>query len=281
MRLVPLIVLGMLCIPRLVFAAAGSVMLEELTWIELRDRVQAGSTTILVPVGGTEQNGPHMVLGKHNVRAKALAGMIATRLGDALVAPVVSYVPEGSLEPPSQHMRFPGTITLPADVFEKTLESAARSFRAHGFHDVVLLGDHGGYQASLRKVADRLNREWARSATRVHVPREYYEAADAGFPALLERGGFSKADIGSHAGLADTSLSLAVDASLVRSARLRDASAPGSAQGVTGDPRKASAELGQAGVELIVTRTAEAIAKVIRARRVAPAPNVRNRESAK
>src|SRR5712671_7931420 len=89
--------------------ASGTVFLEELTWTELRDLIQAGKTTIIVPIGGTEQNGPHMALGKHNARVKALAERIAHALGNALVAPVIAYVPEGAVEPPTGHMRFPGT----------------------------------------------------------------------------------------------------------------------------------------------------------------------------
>ena len=141
--------------------APSTVLLEDLTWTELRDRVRAGTTTIIVPIGGTEQNGPHMTLGKHNARVKALSERIARALGNALVAPVVAYVPEGGVEPPTAHMRFPGTITVPDAAFEKVLEYAARSFRRAGFRDVVLLGDHGGYQKDDQAVADRLNREWA------------------------------------------------------------------------------------------------------------------------
>src|ERR1043166_2532068 len=123
--------------------APQTVFLEELTWTELRDQVQAGSTTIIVPIGGTEQNGPAMVLGKHNVRVKALSARIAAGLGHTLIAPVIAYVPEGNVHPPTAHMRFPGTITIPESVFEATLESAARGFRENGFRDIVLLGDHG------------------------------------------------------------------------------------------------------------------------------------------
>src|SRR6185436_6753946 len=90
-----------------------TVFIEELTWTELREQVQAGSTTIVVPIGGTEQNGPAMVLGKHNVRVKALAARIAAGVGHTLVAPVIAYVPEGNVHPPTAHMRFPGTITIP------------------------------------------------------------------------------------------------------------------------------------------------------------------------
>ena len=70
--------------------------LEALTWTELRGLVQSGKTTIILPLGGTEQNGPHMALGKHNVRVRLLSERIARVLGDALVAPVLAYVPEGS-----------------------------------------------------------------------------------------------------------------------------------------------------------------------------------------
>ena len=91
--------------------ASQSVWIEELTWVEVRDAIRAGKTTLIFPTGGTEQNGPHMVLGKHNYIVKHNAGEIAKRLGNALVAPVLGYVPEGRIDPPEGHMRFPGTIS--------------------------------------------------------------------------------------------------------------------------------------------------------------------------
>ena len=104
--------LGLL--PGVVLAqATDPVFLEELTWTEVRDALAAGSTTVIIPTGGTEQNGPHMVLGKHNYLVRYKAGEVARRLGNALVAPVMAYVPEGDVDPPSGHMRFPGTITTP------------------------------------------------------------------------------------------------------------------------------------------------------------------------
>src|SRR6266550_6429083 len=126
--------------------APDSLFLEELSWSELRYLVGSGKTTILVPIGWTEQNGPHMALGKHNRRVQVLSEKIARALGNALVAPVVAYVPEGGINPPTEHMRFPGTITVPEDTFEKVLEYAARSFKAAGFKDIVFLGDHGSDQ---------------------------------------------------------------------------------------------------------------------------------------
>src|SRR5579871_1924026 len=110
-----------------------SVFIEELTWTELRDQISAGKTTTIIPIGGTEQNGPAMALGKHNVRVKILSEKIALALGNALVAPVIAYVPEGNLNPPTAHMRFPGTITIPDNTFETVLEYAGRSFKLHGF----------------------------------------------------------------------------------------------------------------------------------------------------
>lgn len=234
-----------------------TVLLDELTWTELRDQIGAGKTTVIVPIGGTEQNGPHMVLGKHNVRVKALSAKIARALGNAVVAPVIAYVPEGSIAPPSGHMRFPGTITVPDATFEQLLAAAARSFKAHGFRDIVFLGDHGGYQANEQAVADRLNREWAASTVRVHAVVEYYRLAETGFAQSLKSRGYSEQEIGTHAGLADTSLALAVDPHLVRFDRLQ--SAAGNAAGVYGDPRHASAELGQVGIDAIVAQTVAAI----------------------
>jgi creatinine amidohydrolase len=216
-------------------AAAPSLHLEDLTWPELRDRVAAGTTVVLVPIGGTEQNGPHMTLGKHNARVRVLAERIARELGNALVAPVLAYVPEGRIEPPSEHMRWPGTISIPTAAFEATLEGTARSLQRAGLTDVVLLGDHGGYRASLERVAARV--------PRVQALPEYYRAAR----------------IGEHAGRDDTALTLALAASAVRAdaARARLPSAQG--DGAVGDPRGAGAQEGGAIADRIVRESVAAI----------------------
>jgi creatinine amidohydrolase len=234
----------------------NALQLEELTWTELRARVAGGATTALVPIGGTEQNGPHMALGKHNVRVRFLATRIAQQLGNAIVAPVLAYVPEGAINPPTQHMRWPGTLTIPDAAFEALLQGTARSLRSHGFCHVFLLGDHGGYRQSLDRVAATINREWANTACRVHALPEYYRAASAEHAQALKARGFAAEEIGTHAGLADTSLMLAIDSSLVRSEalsnKLKDS-------GVSGDASRASAELGQLGVDLIVKNSVAAI----------------------
>ena len=237
-------------------APSSSVYLEDLTWPELRAEIQSGKTTILVPIGGTEQNGPQMALGKHNVRAHVLAGKIARALGNALVAPVIAYVPEGDVDHPEGHLKFPGTITVPVGAFEQTLEYAAKSFRLAGFRDIVFLGDHGGYQKADEAVAQRLDREWAAMPVRAYALSEYYRASETEFGQLLKSKGFSEAEIGSHAGLLDTSLMMATDPNLVRADLLAETK-PG--DGAHGDPRRSSAALGQLGVDLIVSRTVAAI----------------------
>jgi creatinine amidohydrolase/Fe(II)-dependent formamide hydrolase-like protein len=236
-----------------------SVYLEDLTWPELRAAIAAGKSTILVPIGGTEQDGPHMALGKHNVRVKVLAGKIADALGNALVAPVIAYVPEGDVDKPEGHLKFPGTITIPPAAFETTLEYAAKSFKLAGFRNIIFLGDHGGYQRDDEAVAQRLDREWAATPVRAYALTEYYRASETEFGQLLKRKGYSEAEIGSHAGLLDTSLMMATDPSLVRPDLLGETK-PG--DGTHGDPRRSSAALGQLGVDLIVARTVAAIGTV-------------------
>jgi creatinine amidohydrolase len=238
----------------------ASVYLEELTWNELRDRVAGGATTLLVPIGGTEQNGPHMVLGKHNVRARLLAGRIADALGQAIVAPVVAYVPEGTIDPPTQHMRYPGTISIPEPAFEATLEATARSLRRHGFCHVVFLSDHGGYRASVERVAARLNRDGARRSPCLALALdEYYRVTQTDYVQALKAKGVAAAEIGSHAGLADTSLALAVDPALVRAAVVAARLPAAQNDGASGDPRRSSADLGHLGVERIVEVSVRAI----------------------
>ena len=250
-------------------AAPPTVFLEELTWTEVRDLIRAGTTTIILPTGGTEQNGPHMTLGKHNVRARALSAAIARALGNALVAPVLAYVPEGGLAPPTGHMRYPGTITLPEGPFEAVLEAAARSFALHGFRDIVFLGDSGENQAGQEAVARRLNRAWAGTPVRVHAIDAYYRASTTGASALFRSRGYQDSELGTHAGALDTSLALAVDPGLVRQDRLRASHEAGAWEGANGDPSRASAEIGRAAVDQIVAQTVEAIRRAV-ARHAAP-----------
>lgn len=241
-------------------ARPANPYLEQLTSQELKERLAAGTATVIVPIGGTEQNGPHMVLGKHNRRVSVLAGMVAQRLGNAVVAPVVSYVPEGAIKPPSGHMRFAGTISLPEPLFEGLLQAAGHSLKQHGFKNIVFIGDHGGYQKSIEKAAAKLNKEWANEpGFKAVAVSDYYRVTQTGYVQDLRQRGFPDTEIGTHAGLADTSLSLAIDPSLVRSNLLLKSATVGEREGVSGDPHRASAELGELAVQRIVAVTVAAI----------------------
>ena len=224
----------------------NTVFLEEMTWMEVREALGAGKTTVIIPTGGTEQNGPHMVLGKHNYLVHYKAGQIAERLGNALVAPVMAYVPEGDVDPPTGHMRYAGTITTPQEIFEQVLEFAARSLAQHGFTDIALLGDSGGNQAGQRSVTERLNREWADTPTRVHHVNDFYPGP--GDPWLREQGETEEA-VGSHASIHDTASLLFLNPDLLRLDKL-GLGVAGDGSGLVGDPSRATAEYGERILEM-------------------------------
>jgi creatinine amidohydrolase/Fe(II)-dependent formamide hydrolase-like protein len=222
-------------------AETAGVFLEDLTWVEVRDAIAAGKTSVIVPTGGTEQNGPHMVLGKHNYLVAHKAGRIARQLGNALVAPVMAYVPEGDIAPPTSHMRFAGTISIPPDVFVRLLEFTARSLRQHGFTDIVFIGDSGGNQDGQKQVAEALNREWASTPARAHHISAYYPGR--GDDWVMSQG-LSAADVGSHAGTHDTSSLMFLNPSMLRFDQMRPGRS-GDGQGHIGDPSKATPFFGK------------------------------------
>lgn len=163
--------------PRLI-PMGESLWTEELTWMDVRDRLAQGYTTILVGTGGVEQNGPYLATGKHNYVLQTVMPYIAREIGRTLIAPVVPFVPEGDIEPtPSGHMAYPGTISLSQATYEALLTDIARSYAAHGFRDIVFIGDSGGNQTGMANVAAALNARWRAegSPTRVHHLPEYYD----------------------------------------------------------------------------------------------------------
>jgi creatinine amidohydrolase/Fe(II)-dependent formamide hydrolase-like protein len=247
-----------LCLPAAAFGM-GPVSLEELTWTELRHKMQEGNVTVIIPVGGTEQNGPQMTLGKHTVRVRLLSEAIARELGNTLVAPALPVVPEGSINPPTGHMKFPGTLTISETAFHSTLSSLAESLKQAGFQRIVLLADHGGNQKTLSRVAEELNRKWASSSTRVLALTDYYHASQADYARQLKSQGYTLDAIGEHAGLADTSLMLAIAPHEVRSSPDLSLLSPGEADGSRGDPKGATAELGQWAVKHILNTSVKAI----------------------
>lgn len=230
--------------------AAPPVFIDELTWTEIRDRMLAGTKTVIIGTAGQEQKGPHMVTGEHKYVLQHTTERIARTLGDALVAPIITYVPEGSWELPLRgHMAKAGSITLPEDRFIELLVHAAKSLRAGGFTTVILIGDSGGNQNGMKAAADQLNAAWKDAGGRAMFIGDYYTKSAADIRTYLGGLGFSLDAIGSHAGMVDTSELLFVNPALVRRDRL--APSGGSADsGVNGDPTKATAALGKSLVQI-------------------------------
>ncbi len=256
----------------LALAAAGAAFAAEvetglMTWTEIRDAVAAVKTTIIIPTGGTEQNGPHMITGKHNLIVAETARRIAGKLGDALVAPVLAYTPEGDIATREGHMAYPGTISVPPETYARVLEAVASSFRAHGFKTIVFLGDSGPNQEPQRGVAQALSQRWGAEGMRVLNADNYYMAN--GQIDALKAEGETDATIGQHAGIRDTSELMAVAPSGVRLDRRA-----ADKDGVSGDPARASPERG----EKLLALKVDAAVKEIQAARTAaaataPAPN--------
>ncbi len=232
------------------------LQMKDLSWIEIRGLVNCGTSTVIVPTGGIEQNGPQMVLGKHDYIVSFAAEKIARELGNTLVAPIVSFVPQGNYAPPSGNMLFPGTIGIEEKTFELLLDNIARSLKLAGFKQILFIGDHGQSQAAQAKIAAKLSAEWAKEDIKLSHIGSYYE--DKPQYQWLEKKGWSVAKIGVHAGLIDTSELLAVHGSSVALSQV-----PGETdlalQGASGAPERATAELGK---ELLELRIGAAIGEI-------------------
>jgi len=155
---------------------AKSIWLEEMTWMDVRDAMKAGKTNIIIASGGIEPNGPWLVTGKHNYVLHANCEAIARKMGNALCAPIVKYVPEGEIETKTIHMASPGTISMREDTFRAVLRDTAESLQAHGFKNIIFIGDSGGNQAGQKAIAEELTRKWAGKALALHIA-EYYDYA--------------------------------------------------------------------------------------------------------
>ncbi len=195
--------------------AVDSVFVEDLTWMEIRDRMRAGVDTVIVATGGIEQNGPYLVTGKHNVVLRGVTEVIARRLGNALVAPIVGFVPEGDIDPPSLHMKYPGTISLTEATYAALLTDICSSFKTHGFKRIILLGDSGGNVAGMKAVSEKLNDAWKGSTKIVYVP-EFYDYG--GLAKWVESQGIKQGNEGLHDDFVMTAQMLAVDPKSVRMA---------------------------------------------------------------
>jgi creatinine amidohydrolase len=243
--------------PTLTAPLSSVVEIKDLTWLEVKAAVQAGHTTVIVPTGGVEQNGPHMVVGKHDYIVTFAASKIAREVGRTLVAPVVSYVPQGGYEPAEGHLRFAGTLGVPEPVFAAMLDGIARSLRAGGFKTICFIGDHGGSQTVQQDVAARLSKAWAGEGVRVVHIDAYYD--DREQIKKLVGQGETPAAIGQHAGIIDTSELMAIHPAGVDLTRYVRPTLIPMTTGVRGDPSSSTAARGS---ELIAMRVAAAAQQI-------------------
>ena len=249
-------------------AAGHSFWMEELTFMEIRDLIADGTTTVIVPTGGIEENGPYLATGKHNLILEAICPAIAEKLGNTLCAPIVKFVPEGNIDPPSGAMKFPGSISLTAATYEALLTDIALSLRQSGFTDIVLIGDSGGNQTGMANVAAALTTQWESEETRIHFVREFYS------PGWEETEQFTERQLGvaesGHDGYHDdiwvTAMMMVTDPDQVRITQRIDAGLA-SINGVSIVPLEETIELGRKMVEFRAEFTANEIRGVISASR--------------
>ncbi len=248
----------------------SSVLLSDLTWEQARDAFTGGAPAV-VPIGATEQHGPHLPLDTDWRLCDTVAQKAARRLGDEGM-PVLLTPPMWAGYSP-HHGDFPGTVSLEFDTFLHVVGDIARSLWRHGARKILLLNGHGGNTNLLRALVQRLRFENGVRA----VTANYWDFA---LPFLAEwrRSGPGGID---HACEMETSLMLAVRDGAVQAGELRDATwfprsgfltgdllvgAPVSAawsfselnpEGVLGNPEVATAEQGHTLLDEIVERLAE------------------------
>jgi creatinine amidohydrolase/Fe(II)-dependent formamide hydrolase-like protein len=246
-------------------AQTRSVYIEDLTWFEIRDAMAAGKTGAIIYAGGTEQNGPHMSLIKHNLIAHHVAGQIAEKLGTALVYPVMPFSPAGDVLEKTGHMRFPGTVSLTSEVYLGVMRQVAQSAVAAGFKQVYLMGDHGQGQAELRLAAEGLDADTRRKGARVYYV-DFATQSGQQMNAYLKEHSVAP---GGHAGVAETAQVEALDKDgrhIRRDRFAASAAGPEPAAGMMADVSPATAEMGRIFLDYKVASAVEQIRKLAAAK---------------
>ena len=260
----------LLAISAAAYAQASRVDFEMMTWPEVKAAMAAGKTTALFYTGGTEQRGPQNVNGGHTLMAHATVLAIAEKLGNAIAAPVLPFSVNNA------SAALPGTIGLTGPLFAAINEQVAEQLIKSGFKNVVLMGDHGGGQNELGEVAKKLEEKYAPQGIHVVFCDEVYKKAQDDFDKYLAEKGLP---VSSHAGIPDTStmLYLGGDKGWVRKELIAsavgnpvrkrgdpvDPNAPRVNNGITGDARPSTAELGKRAFDTKVEYAVRQIQKLL------------------
>jgi creatinine amidohydrolase len=238
---------------------ASKVDFEMMTWVEVKDALRQGKTTALIYNGGTEQRGPQNVNGGHTLMGHATVIAIAEKLGNAIAAPVMPFSPNNA------SAELPGTIGLTPALFAAVNEQVAEQLIKSGFKNVVLMGDHGGGQKELGEVSKKLDEKYSSQGIHVVFCDEVYAKANGDFDKWLESKGYP---VSSHAGIPDTAemLYLGGDKGWVRKDLVatalgdpvrkpgepRDPNAKRVNNGIQGDARRSTPELGKQAFDMKV-----------------------------
>src|SRR5262245_22053138 len=254
------------------------VDMELMTYPEIHTAIHdRGKTTVLIYNGGTEQRGPHAILGGHTFMARAIAPMIARKLGNALVAPVLPFSvnPAGGVDP-----KMPGSIALSGDLFQQVNEAVVDSMAKNGFKDIVVMGDHGGGQAELSKLAAVMDAKYSSQGIHVYFCGDLYEKSRLELADWLNS---KRLPLSNHAGITDTSELLYLEPakeqwvrSIYKTTVGDPVLAPGQQpdpsvrrvnNGVSGDPRRSTPEIGKLAIEMKVDDAVAQITRLIAAKR--------------
>src|SRR6266550_1165221 len=164
-------------------AQADLVEFEKMTWVEVKAALAAGKTTALIYTGGTEQRGPHLANGYHNLIAHEVVEAIARKLGNAIFLPVLPYTPNDAES-------IPGTIGITNELLAAMLERIAEQAALNGFRNVIIMGDHGGGQPQVyQDVAKKLDGQLS-GAARVFYCNQVYRPANEELDHYLEQHGY-------------------------------------------------------------------------------------------
>lgn len=225
--------------------------LSDMTWPEVADAVAQGKRTVILPLGATEQHGPHLPLGTDSFRAAALAERLAQKLANTLIAPAV---PIGCSD---EHWGFAGLLSLNHETLAQIIVDCAQRMRAWGVQRLILLSAHGGNGQALALAQARLAQQLPE--LEVWIPEDLTQLPDT-LLAIARADGITPEAVGLHAGEGETSEMLHLRPDLVRLARVEpgyagDMSAifpelmdkglqPLTANGVLGDPCAAEDDRG-------------------------------------